>query len=138
MSTLYQFHVNLFAAPPRASFATTWEQVAAAIEQLPRVIFELDGSFVYSGTIEPSEFLSPNLDRRESRRWQVDGHLFDFDERLHRVELRGRCPQDAFDALLRCVGWPSLPVAFESVIEGDTLDEQQFRQRASIAARASQ
>ena len=71
----YCFHVNIFARP----YACTWEEAAAALDRLPRMIFELDGSFVVSGGVSPT-------------RWQVDGHLFDFDGRLHRVELHGNCP----------------------------------------------
>ena len=53
---MYHFHVNLFADPKEASFACTWEDAAAKLELLPRMIFELDGSFVISASIsEPSE-----------------------------------------------------------------------------------
>jgi hypothetical protein len=116
VSNLYHFHVNLFAAPP-GSFSFTWEEAAAMLERLPRMIFELDGSFVVSG------------DDATGHRWQVDGHLFDFDGRLHRVELHGDCPRSAFDALLRCVGWPAQPLVFEMVREGETLDEAGFRRQ---------
>ncbi len=49
MNSMYHFHVNLFADPKEASFACTWEDAASALEQLPGMIFELDGSFVVSG-----------------------------------------------------------------------------------------
>jgi hypothetical protein len=114
VSVLYNFHVNLFAAPP-ASFVVTWEEVAARLERLPRMIFELDGSFVISG------------DDPDAGRWQVDGHLFEFAEHLHRVELHGRCPAAAFDDLLRSVGWPAQALVFEMVREGMTLGEDTFR-----------
>jgi hypothetical protein len=121
VTTLYHFHINLFAAPP-ASFAVTWEEAAAKLECLPRMIFELDGSFVLTGSHERAGPSSAPTDR-----WQVDGHLFDFEGHLHRVELNGQCPPAAFDDLLRCVGWPTQPLAFEMVREGVTLDEQEFR-----------
>ena len=114
---MYRFHVNLFAEPKEASFACTWEDAAAMLERLPRMIFELDGSFVVSGEVD-------------GRRWQVDGHLFDFADRLHRLELRGECPPSAFDELLRCVGWPEQPLVFEIVREGITVDEREFRRLA--------
>jgi hypothetical protein len=114
VSNFYHFHVNLFAAPPEY-FAVTWEEAAMQLEHLPRMIFELDGSFVISG------------DDAGGRRWQVDGHLFDFDGRLHRVELHGQCPPEAFDNLLRCVGWPTQPLKFEMVLEGVMLEEHEFR-----------
>jgi hypothetical protein len=118
---IYIFHVNVFADPKEASFAVTWEETAAALEQLPRMIFEADGSFVVSG------------DDENGRRWQVDGHLFDFAGRLHRYELHGHCPVAAFDELLRCVGWPDQSLTFDTVREGLMLNEQAFRSRAATA-----
>jgi hypothetical protein len=111
---MYRFHINLFAAPRPAAFACTWEDAAQRLEQLPRLIFELDGSFVLSGDADGC-------------RWQVDGHLFDFENRLHRVELHGGCPPAIFDDLLRCVGWPAQQLVFEMVREGMTLDDSAFR-----------
>lgn len=109
-----RFHTNLFAEP----FAYTWEEAAAALQALPRMIFEPDGSWIWSGGV--------GCDR-----WQVDGHLFDFAGRLHRVELRGQCPAESFDELLGCFGWPQTPLFFEQVHAGTRLDETEFRQEAS-------
>lgn len=119
MTSSYRFHVNIFAAGDAAPLEVTWEDAAAMLERLPRMIFEPDGSFVVSG------------DDESGRRWQVDGHLFDFAGRLHRMELRGRCPSEAFDALLQCVGWPAQPLAFEMIREGVRVDEQEFRRCAA-------
>jgi hypothetical protein len=116
---MYHFHVNLFADPRQASFACTWEDAAKALEAMPRMIFEPDGSFVVSGGV------------RETR-WQVDGHLFDFAGKLHRLELHGECPPESFDALLRAVGWPDQALCFELVREGTTVDEEEFRKLAAI------
>jgi hypothetical protein len=117
---VHRFHVNIFADPKEASFAVTWEAAAAALEKLPRMIFEPDGSFVVSG------------DDESGRRWQVDGHLFDFADRLQRCELHGHCPAQALDALLNCVGWPEQRLIFETVLEGLRLDEQAFRKHAAV------
>src|SRR4029079_8432588 len=114
VSDLYRFHVNVFAAPPVGSFARTWEEAAAELTQVPRMIFEPDGSFVVSGDTE-------------GRRWQVDGHLFDFDGRLQRVELHGDCPREDFDTLLQALGWPGRRVVFELVREGIRVEEAEFR-----------
>jgi hypothetical protein len=72
-------------------------------------------------------------DDKAGRRWQVDGHLFDFVDRLQRIELHGECPQEFFDTLLRSVGWPNQPLVFELVREGVTVNEQNFRRIAQIA-----
>ena len=113
---MYKFHVNLFAQP----FSCTWEQAADALQSLPRMIFEPDGSWIWSGGVGPT-------------RWQIDGHLFDFDDRLHRVELHGQCPPESLDRLLTCFGWPETELTFEQVIEGVTLSEAEFRQQATCS-----
>ncbi len=110
---MYRFHVNVFGPP----FSITWEQAAESLEALPRMIFEPDGSWIWSDGV------------RETR-WQIDGHLFDFEDRLHRVELRGACPEEAFDRLLACFGWPQAELTFEQVQQGTTLDEKEFRRSA--------
>jgi hypothetical protein len=129
---MYHFHVNLFGNPKEASFVCTWEDAATLLEQLPRMIFEPDGSFVVSGGVERAEASrvvpDPGL---PSALWHVNGHLFDFAGRLHRLELHGRCPPESFDALLRCIGWPNQPLLFEMVREGVTVDEETFRSRAA-------
>jgi len=143
---LYRFHMNVFACvegletgPPialrgtkvtllrtpdgnspsfRAYFPVTFDQAIGALAKLPRLDAEPDGFFVIAG-------------ESEGRRWQVDGHLYDFNDRLHRVELHGQCPPDVFDAILACVGWPATRLAFELVMEGVALDEAAFRKWAA-------
>jgi hypothetical protein len=110
MTNCYRFHVNLFASP----FACTWEDVAAKLEVLPRMIFEPDGSWIWSGEADGSQ-------------WHINGHLFDFDARLHRVEISGWCPADQFDRLLTCFGWPETALTFEMVREGLKFTEAEFR-----------
>lgn len=109
----------MFAEPREESFACTWEDAATLLEQLPGMIFEPDGSFILSGS-----------DHGEHR-WHVNGHLFDFAGRLHRMELSGECPAEAFDGLLRCVGWPGRRVEFQLVREGVDFGEEDFRRRAA-------
>jgi hypothetical protein len=114
MTANLQFHVNVFAEP----FRCTWEEAADALKPLPRMLFEPDGSWIWSGG--------------EGRdRWQVDGHLFDFSNRLHRVELHGECPPESLDRLLSCFGWPEVLLEFEQVREGTRLDEAAFREVAA-------
>jgi hypothetical protein len=141
---LYHFHVNLFAVPVHvaaseavqlrgfavapisatfnAFFPLSFEQALVALKVLPRLDAEPDGFFVIAG-------------EQDGVRWQVDGQLFDFNDRLHRVELHGQCPPDVFDALLRCFGWPAQPLAFELVQEGVALEEVPFRQWAAALGR---
>ena len=141
ITAVYHFHVNLFAEPREESFVVSWEDAAAMLERMPRMIFELDGSFVLSGDLERAGASSPpsadceltTISGAEDApaRWQVDGHLFDFAGRLHRVEPHGACPPAMFDELLHCVGWPQQRVAFEVVRLGATVEEAEFRRLAS-------
>ncbi len=145
----YAFHINVFARPPSSSkaalpidlrgirvaplqtveksplvfdisFPVTFEQAFAALTSLPRLDAELDGFFVLAGGPGPTL-------------WRVSGHLFDYGGRLHRVELHGDCPAEAFDAILACLGWPQTPPAFELVREGIALEEADFRAWAAAS-----
>src|SRR5689334_11967789 len=125
MSRMLTFHVSLHARPESvtisqtplaiagqtfralqvspealaAPFAITFEEAGQALERLPRLFFEPDGSFVWT-----SESGEP--------KWQVDGNLFDRSGRLLFVDLKGSCPSKALDQLLQSFGWPQTPVMF--------------------------
>jgi hypothetical protein len=138
----YRFHVNVFARPARVESGPTidlrglsltalrgpagqplacdaylpvdFEHAVAALQSLPRVDVEPDGFFVIAGETGPQH-------------WHVSGHLFDYNDQLHRVELNGRCPRESFDALLSCFGWPATPLVFGPVEQGVLLAEADFR-----------
>jgi hypothetical protein len=112
---MYYFHINVFGNP----FHCTWEDVAARLESLDRMIFEPDGSWIWSGEVIGDSELG--------NQWHINGHLFDFSGTLHRVELHGWCPADQFDRLLTCLGWPQVTLTFEMVREGLQLSEADFR-----------
>ncbi|WP_428307391.1 hypothetical protein [Lacipirellula sp.] len=139
----YRFHANIFALPLHAvaceRFAlrgvdvqlvrakafdaflpVTFEEAYAQLAKLPRIDIEPDGFFVISGDAK-------------GERWQLDGHLFDFGDRLHRVEVHGDCPAESLDAILKCIGWPAASLVFELVREGVALDEANFRRFAAAA-----
>jgi hypothetical protein len=138
-----RFHANIFARPPHvadgdpitlrgvtlptlqaqsfdAYFPLTFEQAYDALAKLPRIDVEPDGFFVISGDVD-------------GQRWQLDGHLFDFGDRLHRVELHGDCPSASLDAILACLGWPETPIVVELVLEGVALEEWAFRKFAAAS-----
>lgn len=102
-------------------FAVTFEQAAEALGRLPRMFVEPDGSFVW-------------VSSRQAAAWQVDGVLYDRDQRLLYVDLQGRCPEWEFDQLLAAVGWPATPVMFLLVHEAAFLDEVEFRRASRLRA----
>lgn len=149
---LAPFHVNIFARPADASegpaitldgisvtplqsttgtpltyidsLPLSFEHVYEALLKLPRLDAEPDGFFVLAGGAAATH-------------WSISGHLYDFNGRLHRMELNGRCPQESFDAILACVGWPRALLTFELVEQGMALDEPAFRAWAAGGRLAS-
>lgn len=99
-------------------FPVSFEQAYEALVRLPRLDAEADGFFVVSGDAD-------------GRRWQLDGHLFDFNDQLHRVRLHGDCPAATLDSLLHCLGWPDVAVALEVINDGIVLAEAEFRRYAA-------
>src|SRR5438105_2476433 len=79
----------------------TFDHAFAALAALDRLFIEPDGSFVWTGLAAPSE------------PWQVDGNLIDRGDALANVELKGRCPEDRFNLLLRALGWPEATLVFQ-------------------------
>jgi hypothetical protein len=146
----YAFRVTVFAKPPHATcgrrvvvngvacdalrgpderplafdafFPVSFEDAVAALVRLPRVDVEPDGFFVLAGGSGPTH-------------WCVSGQLIDYGGKLHHVDLNGRCPDQAFDALLACFGLPAPALAFQLVEAGVDFDDVAFRAWASRAAR---
>jgi hypothetical protein len=99
--------------------AVTFDVVLAALDRLPRMFIEPDGSFVWTGTTADG---SP---------WQVDGNLIDQGDVLAYVELSGCCPAEQFDLLLGTLGWPAAALAFQLPRRGIYLNETEFRRLAA-------
>jgi hypothetical protein len=103
-----------------ATFDCTFEAAASALEALERMYCEPDGSFVW-------------VSQQGGPAWQVDGNLYDKDQRLLFVDVKGQCPPEEFDRLLAAFGWPATPVMFQLVREAIFLAEDQFRRYAAQA-----
>ena len=95
----------------------SFEAARTMLSQLPRMFCEADGSFVW---------VSP----QGAPAWQVDGNLYDRNERLLFVDLKGTCPADEFDRLLTALGWPETRLMFQLTREALFLDEAEFRRYA--------
>jgi hypothetical protein len=144
---MYRFHVTLHAAPPDVPagdrralgdqvvaplaiasneldqpFAMTFEEASAALVELPRMFCEPDGYFVWTG--------GGGTRDNTADRWQIDGHLFDRSERLLYVLLKGACPAESFDDMLRAFGWPAASLLFQLQDESLVLEEADFRRWA--------
>ncbi|MFO0944022.1 MAG: hypothetical protein U0930_25070 [Pirellulales bacterium] len=122
---MIQFNIYLYALPdqplkPQGQLATsgrtlqTWqvdnidrhmmpvsfEQVEQCMSNLPRMFFELDGSFVWRGSSPDSADSSTN---GSTNNWQIDGMVYDVAGQVARIELKGHCPIEVFVQLLSCI-----------------------------------
>lgn len=97
----------------------TFDAAAVALEQLPLLFFEPDGSFVWGKGAD-------------QQRWQVDGLLMDGGERLQFAGLRGTCPGSALDQLLEAIAGPDARLLFQLTHEGVSLAVDEFRRFAEI------
>ena len=91
----------------------SFEQAASALEELPRMFFEPDGSFVWVSSLETIP-------------WQLDGCLYDRQNRLQYVELKGTCPREIFQQLLVAIGCVPARAMFQLVRQAVFLDEENF------------
>ncbi len=86
---------------------------------LPRLFIEPDGSFVWPGTAD------------DDQPWQLDGNLIDRGDVLDYVEVKGSCPSERLDEVLRVLGWPEAPLTFQLPRIGVFLAEDAFRRQAA-------
>ncbi len=99
--------------------AVSFDDVLAELAQLPRLFIEPDGSFVWRGRDNDGDA------------WQVDGNLIDRGEALDYLELKGSCPAERLDEILRPLGWPDRPLLFQLPRQGVFLTEEEFRRQAA-------
>lgn len=102
-----------------AAFEISFEAASEALSALERMFLEPDGSFVW-------------VSAAKDRPWQLDGVLYDRNERLLYVDLKGACTPGDFDRLLAALGWPGTPVMFQLAREALFLDEAEFRRYAGL------
>jgi hypothetical protein len=100
------------------TFDRSFEAAAEALSALERMYCEPDGSFVW-------------VSRQGEPAWQIDGNLYDKDQRLRFVDVKGHCPPAEFDRLLGALGWPATPLMFQLVHAAVFLDEAEFRRFAA-------
>lgn len=95
-------------------FQRSFEEVAEEVSALPRMYFELDGSFVW-------------VVETQGQRYQLDGSLYDDGVKLLNVDLKGICDEETLETFLRCLGWPNQEIVFQLVQRGVYLTEESFR-----------
>jgi hypothetical protein len=106
-----------------APLAVAFDDAFIRLGDLERMFAEPDGSFVWT---------SP----REGCTWQVDGNALERGGRVLLVDLKGTCPEHAFDRLLAAFGWPEQRLMMQLVRPAVFLDEATFRHHARCRAAA--
>lgn len=76
------FHIQLIAKDG-ADLRTSFTAVARQLNLTQRLHMELDGSFVWVGD-----------------GWQLDGMIYDLDDRIQYVDLKGCCPKTIWETLI--------------------------------------
>jgi len=112
--TPLEVHPSSLSQPMPVSF----EQAADWLAKLPRMFVEPDGSFVWVSTDKNGP-------------WQVDGNLYDREDKLLIVELKGHCPRQQFDQLLAAFGWPEAELVIQFMKQAVVVAEDEFRRIAS-------
>ena len=108
----------------RRGLSARFEDVVANLSALPRLFIEPDGSFVWRG------------ESADGQLWQLEGNLIDRGEVLDYVELKGTCPSERVDDVLRALGWPEQALVFQLPRKGLLLSEAEFRRQAATPAGA--
>jgi hypothetical protein len=122
---MLRFQISIIGSPAGDPLVASFDAAIADLAALPRMFIEPDGSFVWRGTTLAGEA------------WQVDGNLIDRGDVLAYVELKGCCPVERLDDVLRALGWPESPLAFQLTQRGVTLEEAEFRRLAATATGAA-
>ena len=100
MSTHFQIHLhaepNTVQIASESMMAITFELLAERLQRFERLHFEMDGSFVWTGSTP-----SP---------WQLDGMVYDLGSQIQRIELKGNCPKVEWNMLLFAINYPEQPL----------------------------
>ena len=106
--------LRLDALQTTLPMAVSFEQAREQLEKLPRMFTEPDGAFVW---------VAPRGDPR----WQLDGCLYDRDDRVVFVDVVGSCTEERFNQLLAVFGWPASRLMFRIPQHAVFLEEPEFR-----------
>jgi periplasmic divalent cation tolerance protein len=105
---LKSFHVHL-VAKDGDHLGIKFDDACQRLDRVPRLHLELDGSFVWVG-----------------EDWQMDGMLYDRNDLLRYVDLKGCCPKQIWADLVSILADPSCVPQIISLPGGGLYDLQSF------------
>lgn len=80
------FAIYLYG-PQLGPLSSSFDDAAERLSAIDRLYFEMDGSFVWTGTAGEN-------------RWQLDGMIYDRGGRIQYVDVKGNCPRQVWHQLL--------------------------------------
>ncbi|XZE52499.1 hypothetical protein SH139x_004195 [Planctomycetaceae bacterium SH139] len=81
-----RFSIYLYG-PLGGPLPVDFETLAERLSALPKMYFEMDGSWVWTG-------------QQQGHRWQLDGMLYDANGKVQYIDLKGSCPLQQWKLLL--------------------------------------
>jgi hypothetical protein len=122
---MLRFQISIVGSLAGDPLVVSFDSASESLAALPRMFIEPDGSFLWRGATLAGEA------------WQVDGNLIDRGDVLAYVELKGCCPGERLDEILRTLGWPESQLTFQLTQRGVTLEEAEFRRLAATTTGAA-
>lgn len=95
------------------TFDVSFDELFETLQNFERLFIELDGSFVWRGTSDDSP-------------WQIDGIVFEKDDRVWYVELKGYCDHQSFNNLVSCLAGNESSFIVQSITEGTVVSGREF------------
>ena len=94
-------------------FDVSFDELFETLQNFERLFIELDGSFVWRGTSSDTP-------------WQIDGIVFEKDDRVWYVELKGYCDRQSFNELVCCLAGDESSFIVQSITEGIVVSGREF------------
>ncbi len=99
--------------------SVSFDHVSDVLSQFPNLHFEPDGAFTW-GSVERRS--------QHERLWQLDGMIYDRENRIEYVELKGNCDRAAWEAFTQVLsGVEYVPLVVHWIEQGLWISEPDFR-----------
>ncbi len=119
-ATILGYVVETLDLPKGPSpMSVNFENVADILSRYPNLHLEPDGAFTW-GSVERRS--------QHERLWQLDGMIYDRENRIEYVELKGNCDRAAWEAFTQVLsGVECVPLVVQWIEQGLWISEPDFR-----------
>ena len=99
--------------------SVSFEWVAEKLLRMPNLHFEPDGAFTWGSTERHS---------KAKRKWQLDGMIYDRENLIEYVELKGNCDRTTWESLTEVLsGVECTPLVVQWITQGIWISESNFK-----------